>query len=194
MVLSNLKLKFLTNAGKPKLSLSELKLVDKIILKTEKNWVKSQDIIHFGEAKKSTKINSYRLLPPIYPSIAHISLHGCITHDAVAIAPNKIRLYLSVWTCDRLKVVTVLKSYIATNIALNNPTILHILKVRQVTKLLFSLRSRYRSYVSGMSRHGEPERRTQNILFRTRRSSTRDTLRGLIRQDWCIIFHTKSLS
>ena len=37
MVLSNLKLKFLTNAGKPKLSLSELKLVDKIILKTEKN-------------------------------------------------------------------------------------------------------------------------------------------------------------
>lgn len=37
MVLSNIKLKFLTNAGKPKLSLSELKLVDKIILKTEKN-------------------------------------------------------------------------------------------------------------------------------------------------------------
>lgn len=36
MVLSNLKLKFLTNAGKAKLSLSELKLVDKIILKTEK--------------------------------------------------------------------------------------------------------------------------------------------------------------
>jgi hypothetical protein len=36
MVLSNLKLKFLMNTGKPKLRLSEIKLVDKIILKTEK--------------------------------------------------------------------------------------------------------------------------------------------------------------
>lgn len=36
MVLSNLKLKFLMNAGKPELRLSELKLVDKIILKTKK--------------------------------------------------------------------------------------------------------------------------------------------------------------
>jgi hypothetical protein len=40
MVLSNLKLKFLLNAGKPELRLSELKLVDKIILKTEKNMLK----------------------------------------------------------------------------------------------------------------------------------------------------------
>lgn len=35
MILSNLKLKFLTNTAKQKLTLSELKLVDKIILKTE---------------------------------------------------------------------------------------------------------------------------------------------------------------
>jgi hypothetical protein len=35
MVLSNLKLKFLMNDGNLELSLSELKLVDKIILKTE---------------------------------------------------------------------------------------------------------------------------------------------------------------
>lgn len=36
MALSNLKLKFLMNEGNPKLSLSELKFVDKIIQKIEK--------------------------------------------------------------------------------------------------------------------------------------------------------------
>jgi hypothetical protein len=36
MALSNLKLKFLMNGGNPKLSLSELKFVDKIIQKIEK--------------------------------------------------------------------------------------------------------------------------------------------------------------
>jgi hypothetical protein len=35
MVLSKLKLKFLMNQGNPELSLSEIKLVDKIILKIE---------------------------------------------------------------------------------------------------------------------------------------------------------------
>lgn len=35
MVLSNLKIKFLMNEGNPELRLSELKLVDKIIQKTE---------------------------------------------------------------------------------------------------------------------------------------------------------------
>ena len=36
MALSNLKLKFLMNEGNPDLSLSEIKLVDKIILRIEK--------------------------------------------------------------------------------------------------------------------------------------------------------------
>ncbi len=36
MALSNLKLKFLMNEGNPELSLSELKQVDRIILKIEK--------------------------------------------------------------------------------------------------------------------------------------------------------------
>jgi hypothetical protein len=46
----------------------------------------------------------------------------------------------------------------------------------------------------GNARHGAPVRSTQNIPFKTRRSSTLGTPRGLFGSSGAITLHSKSLS
>src|SRR5258706_7787866 len=48
--------------------------------------------------------------------------------------------------------------------------------------------------VSGRSRQGAPERKTQKIPFRTRRSSTRGMPRGLFGRNDLMAAHSKSVS
>src|SRR5579875_3392476 len=49
-------------------------------------------------------------------------------------------------------------------------------------------------YSLGSARHGAPVRKTQKIPFRTRRSSTRGTPRGLFGSNGAITPHPKSVS